>query len=90
MAASDFIDPLSGGVGGVGGGLLAAFIAKLYIGKSEKEIEAIKDRLDQNEKADTIRDIAIAVLQENNKNIEKSLISIDNRLEKLLEKFEKQ
>jgi Na+/glutamate symporter len=87
--AVEVLDPLSGGVGGGVGGLIGALFAKWFVNKSEKEITEIKKQLLQNEKADSLRDIAIAVLQENNKNIEKNLVSIDSNIQRILEKLEK-
>jgi hypothetical protein len=84
--AAEILDPVSGGVGGLGGGLIATFIAKWFVNKSEREIAEIKKQLEENGKADAVRDIAIAVLQASSVEVTKKLDKIESKIDELLKK----
>jgi hypothetical protein len=88
--AAEILDPItSGGIGAGGGTLIGALIAKLFVNKTEKEIEAIKTQMAANEKSDAARDVDIAILKVNHADIKDKLNSIDNRLEKIMDKLGK-
>jgi len=80
-------DILLEGLGGIGAVITAFLYTKWQTNLNHKEIEEIKDKMDENEKQDAARDTKIAILETQNSAVISRLEKMEDTLQKIFEKI---
>lgn len=80
-------DILLEALGGVGAVITAFLYTKWQTNLNHKEIEEIKDKMDENEKQDAARDTKIAILETQNSAVISRLEKMEDTLQKIFEKI---
>jgi len=80
-------DILLEALGGIGAVITAFLYTKWQTNLNHKEIEEIKDKLDENEKQDAARDTKIAILETQNSAVISRLEKMEDTLQKIFEKI---
>lgn len=80
-------DILLEALGGIGAVITAFLYTKWQTNLNHKEIEEIKDKMDENEKQDAARDTKIAILETQNNAIISRLDKMEDTLQKIFEKL---
>jgi len=84
---TELLQSVGGGSGG--GAILGGLLAKYFVNKNEKEIEAIKRELQSNKDADSIRDTAIELLKKETEYHSKSHEELKSWFKTFEEKMDK-
>jgi septal ring factor EnvC (AmiA/AmiB activator) len=80
-------DILLEALGGIGAVITAFLYTKWQTNLNHKEIEEIKDKMDENEKQDAARDTKIAILETQNSAVISRLEKMEDTLQKIFEKL---
>jgi septal ring factor EnvC (AmiA/AmiB activator) len=80
-------DILLEALGGIGAVITAFLYTKWQTNLNHKEIEEIKDKMDENEKQDAARDTKIAILETQNSAVISRLEKMEDTLQKIFEKI---
>jgi len=95
---TELLQSIGGGSGG--GAVLGGLLAKYFVNKNEKEIEALKDEFKKQIELNNIQETAIAILQKDNEFHAKSHAELklwfktfeekmDKKLDQIFEKINK-
>jgi len=74
-------------LGGLGAVVTAFLYTKWQTNLNHKEIEEIKDKMEENEKSDAARDTKIAILETQSSTIVSRLEKMEDTLQKIFEKI---
>lgn len=77
------------GLGGLGMVAVSVLYTKWQTSQNKDDILYLKDKMQENEKNDAIRDTRIAVMENQNTNIIQRLDKMEITLEKIFDKLEK-
>ena len=77
------------GLGGLGIVAVSVLYTKWQTSQNKDDILSLKDKMQENEKNDAIRDTRIAVMENQNTNIIQRLDKMEVTLEKIFDKLEK-
>jgi septal ring factor EnvC (AmiA/AmiB activator) len=80
-------DILLEALGGLGAVVTAFLYTKWQTNLNHKEIEEIKDKMEENEKSDAARDTKIAILETQSNTIVSRLEKMEDTLQKIFEKI---
>ena len=80
-------DILLEALGGLGAVVTACLYTKWQTNLNHKEIEEIKDKMEENEKMDAARDTKIAILETQSSTIVSRLEKMEDTLQKIFEKI---
>mgnify|MGYP003134657203 CR=1 FL=1 len=80
-------DILLEALGGLGAVVTAFLYTKWQTNLNHKEIEEIKDKMEENEKMDAARDTKIAILETQSSTIVSRLEKMEDTLQKIFEKI---
>lgn len=80
-------DILLEALGGIGAVITAFLYTKWQTNLNHKEIEEIKDKMEENEKRDAARDTKIAILETQNSAVISRLEKMEDTLQKIFEKI---
>lgn len=77
------------GLGGLGMVAVSVLYTKWQTSQNKDDILILKDKMQENEKNDAVRDTRIAVMENQNTNIIQRLDKMEVTLEKIFDKLEK-
>ncbi len=77
------------GLGGLGMVAVSVLYTKWQTSQNKDDIILLKDKMQENEKNDAIRDTRIAVMENQNTNIIQRLDKMEITLEKIFDRLEK-
>ena len=77
------------GLGGLGMVAISVLYTRWQTSQNKDDILFLKDKMQENEKNDAIRDTRIAVMENQNTNIIQRLDKMEVTLEKIFDKLEK-
>ena len=77
------------GLGGLGMVAISVLYTRWQTSQNKDDILSLKDKMQENEKNDAIRDTRIAVMENQNTNIIQRLDKMEVTLEKIFDKLEK-
>jgi len=87
---TELLQSIGGGSGG--GAILGGLLAKYFVNKNEKEIEALKQMMQNNKDADSIRDTAIELLKQDaeyssksHEELKQMFIAFEKKMDKKLD-----